>query len=89
MKKVMPRTSRVLDKMRRGEKAISFKINSESPRLVETAHKYGKFAGTVAGKANLKELYDMGYDFLNCGSEVSTLNVEFEAIAAAAAAAGV
>ena len=37
MKKVMPRTSRVLDKMRRGEKAISFKINSESPRLVEMA----------------------------------------------------
>lgn len=57
--------------------------------VVETAHKYGKFAGTVAGKANLKELYDMGYDFLNCGSEVSTLNVEFEAVAAAAAEAGV
>ena len=41
--------------------------------VVETAHKYGKFAGTVAGPGALGEYYDMGYDFLNCGADVCAI----------------
>ena len=42
--------------------------------LVETAHKYGKFAGTTTGLATMAEYYAMGYDFLNCGSDVGAMN---------------
>lgn len=42
--------------------------------VVETAHKHGKFAGTVAGTANYKEIRDMGYDFINVGADVVGLS---------------
>ena len=37
--------------------------------VVETAHKYGKFAGTVASPS-LKECFGMGYDFVSGGADV-------------------
>ena len=40
--------------------------------VVETAHKYGKFAGTVS-VPSLKECYAAGYDFVNCGSDVGAI----------------
>lgn len=42
--------------------------------IVDTARKYGKFAGTVSGTATLKEYVDMGYMYLNCGADVIALN---------------
>lgn len=41
--------------------------------IVDTAHKYGKFAGTVSGTATLQEYFDMGYDYLNCGADVTAV----------------
>lgn len=37
--------------------------------VVETAHKYGKFAGTVS-VPSLKDAYTEGFDFVNCGADV-------------------
>ena len=49
----------------------------DHPKLLETrelvaktAIKYGKFAATVGGLANLSQLIDMGYSFINIGSDV-------------------
>lgn len=42
--------------------------------IVETAHKYGKFAGTTTGLNTMAQYYEMGYDFLNCGSDVGAMN---------------
>ena len=38
--------------------------------IAETATKHGKYAGTVGGLGNLKELYDMGYHLISCGADV-------------------
>ena len=40
--------------------------------VVETAHKYGKFAGTVASPS-IEEVFGEGYDFVNCGSDVGAM----------------
>ena len=40
--------------------------------VVETAHKYGKFAGTVASPS-VTEVFAEGYDFVNCGSDVGAM----------------
>lgn len=46
----------------------------ETRRLVaKTARKYGKFAGTVGSPANFDTLVEMGYTFINTGSDVSAL----------------
>ena len=37
--------------------------------VVDTAHKYGKFAGTVASPS-LKACFERGYDFVNGGADV-------------------
>ena len=49
----------------------------EHPKLLETrevvakvAHKYGKYAGTVGGLANLGQLIGMGYNFISIGADV-------------------
>ncbi len=42
--------------------------------IVETAHKHGKFAGTVTSLETMEQYYRMGYHFLNCGSDVGALN---------------
>ena len=56
----------------------------EARRLVaETAVRHGKFAGTVGSPANLRELYDLGYRFINAGSDVRALTGYFRETAAA------
>ena len=39
-------------------------------KIVEAAHKYGKFAGTVGSIDNRQELVDMGYQFISLGGNV-------------------
>ena len=39
-------------------------------RVAETARKHGKFAGTVGSLSNVKELIEMGYNFINIGADV-------------------
>lgn len=41
--------------------------------VVETAHKYGKFAGTVS-VPSMAQCFDEGYDFVNCGADVVALH---------------
>lgn len=41
--------------------------------VVETAHKYGKFAGTVS-VPSLAQCYEEGYDFVNCGADVAAIS---------------
>ena len=45
--------------------------------VVETAHKYGKFAGTVS-VPSLEQCYAEGYDFVNFGSDVRAIGVACE-----------
>ena len=47
--------------------------------VVETAHKYGKFAGTVS-VPSLKECFELGYDFVNCGSDVTAVSQSCKSI---------
>ena len=47
--------------------------------VVETAHKYGKFAGTVS-LPGLKECYNEGFDLVNCGADVVALSNNCAAI---------
>ena len=42
--------------------------------IAETARKHGKFAGTTGDIGNMKELTDMGYQFINLGADVLGLN---------------
>lgn len=42
-------------------------------RVVDTARRHGKFAGTVASVDNCRQLADMGYTFLNLGADVLAL----------------
>ena len=46
-------------------------------RVAEVARKYGKFAGTVGDPSNVKQLYDMGYRFINLGADVDGLCMYF------------
>lgn len=41
--------------------------------IAETARRHGKFAGTVGGLGNFRELADMGYQFINIGADVVAL----------------
>lgn len=51
----------------------STEVQKARKLIVDTAHKYGKFAGTTTSMATMAEYYEMGYDFLNCGSDVSAM----------------
>lgn len=42
-------------------------------QVAEVARAHGKFAGTVGSPANARELIDLGYQFINLGSDVSLL----------------
>ena len=53
------------------------KIAEARRRVAEVARKHGKFAGTVGSTGNLKELYDMGYRFINLGADVDGLCMYF------------
>lgn len=46
------------------------RIDKARRQIAETAIKHGKFAGTVAGPANIKEIYDIGYRFIAMGADV-------------------
>lgn len=46
------------------------KLIETRKRVAEVANKYGKYAATVGGPGNLKELTDMGYKFINIGADV-------------------
>ncbi len=47
--------------------------------VVETAHKYGKFAGTVAAPS-MKECFAMGYDLVSCGADVTAIGERCKSI---------
>jgi 4-hydroxy-2-oxoheptanedioate aldolase len=47
-------------------------------KIPELAHKHGKFAGTVGGFGNFKELVDMGYQFISVGADVVALSQYFK-----------
>jgi 4-hydroxy-2-oxoheptanedioate aldolase len=40
--------------------------------VVEMAHKYGKFAGTVS-VPSMKQCFAEGFDYVNCGSDVNSI----------------
>ena len=46
------------------------KISDARKHIAETCRKYNKFAGTVGGVDNFKELVDMGYQFVSVGADV-------------------
>lgn len=48
-------------------------IQEARRRVAECARKHGKFAGTVGGAGNFDELVDLGYTFINVGSDVFAL----------------
>ena len=56
------------------------KVVETRKRVAECARKHGKFAGTVGGKDNQDMLIDMGYQFINLGSDVRALALYFEDI---------
>lgn len=56
------------------------KVAEARRRVAEVARKYGKFAGTVGSSANVKDLYDMGYRFVNMGADVVGLGQYFTKI---------
>ena len=49
--------------------------------VVETAHKYGKFAGTVS-VPSLEQCYAEGFDYVNCGSDVNFIGEKCGAVMA-------
>ena len=46
-------------------------------RIAQVARAHGKFAGTVGDPSNVKELYEMGYRFINLGADVDGLCMYF------------
>jgi 4-hydroxy-2-oxoheptanedioate aldolase len=59
----------------------------DNPKLIETrkriaqvANSNGKFAGTVGGPGNIKELNDMGYQFVSIGADVVGLKNYFTSL---------
>ena len=50
--------------------------------VVETAHKYGKFAGTVS-VPSFAECFEMGYDLVNLGSDVTAIGAQCRSLRAA------
>jgi 4-hydroxy-2-oxoheptanedioate aldolase len=54
-------------------------INRVRKLVVDTAHKYGKFAGTVS-VPSLAQCYLEGYDFVNCGADVAAIGANCSSI---------
>ena len=52
-------------------------------RIPEVAHSHGRFAGTVGTPDTYRSLVDMGYDFINVGSDVLGLAVFFSSLRSA------
>ena len=59
------------------------KITEARKRIAYTARKHGKLAGTVGGMQNQDALIEMGYQFINLGSDVRALSAYFGNITAA------
>lgn len=53
------------------------KLIETRERIAELAKRFGKFAGTVGGPANIKELNSMGYQFVSIGADVVGLKNYF------------
>lgn len=47
--------------------------------VVKTAHKYGKFAGTVSAPS-LEQCIKEGFDFINCGADVTAIGTNCKSI---------
>ena len=56
------------------------KIAEARKQVAETARANNKFAGTVGGPANYRELVDMGYQFINMGADVIALSQYYKGI---------
>ena len=55
-------------------------VDAARRRVAECARRHGKFAGTVGGPGNFKELVEMGYTFINVGADVIALGNYFRNI---------
>ncbi len=53
-------------------------ITATRQRIADVCKKYGKIAGTVGSPANLRELIDMGYRFINLGADVIALTQYYQ-----------
>ncbi len=52
-------------------------IDATRRRVAKVAREHGKFAGTVGSRDNFAALADMGYNFVNVGSDVTVLGAFF------------
>lgn len=46
------------------------RIGDARKRIAEVCRKYNKYAGTVGGPGNFKELVEIGYQFVSVGADV-------------------
>jgi len=58
------------------------KVLEARKRVAYTARKHGKFAGTVGGMQNQDLLIELGFQFINLGSDVRALGTYFSNITA-------
>lgn len=58
------------------------RVAAARKKVAETAIKYGKYAGTVGGPGNIKELYDMGFRYVNITADVALLGRRFREVIA-------
>jgi|HigsolmetaAR203D_1030402.scaffolds.fasta_scaffold01030_9 2,4-dihydroxyhept-2-ene-1,7-dioic acid aldolase len=58
------------------------KIIDTRRKIAELAVKHGKFAGTVGGLGNVRELLSMGYRFISVGADVVGLSQYFQQVMA-------
>ncbi len=56
------------------------KVAEARRRIAECARRHGKFAGTVGGIQNQDALIEMGYQFINLGSDIRALTGYFSSI---------
>lgn len=56
------------------------RISETRKRIAEVCQQHGKFAGTVGGPDNFKELVDMGYQYISVGADVVGIAEYFKSI---------
>ncbi|MCK4590629.1 MAG: aldolase [Candidatus Latescibacteria bacterium] len=56
------------------------RISDTRKRIAEVCQRHGKFAGTVGGSDNFKELIDMGYQYISVGADVVGIAEYFKSI---------
>ena len=52
-------------------------IRETREKIAQTARRYGKFAGTVGSASDFRVLAEMGYQFINIGSDICALYSSF------------